>query len=243
MANQSRLIKPKWELHDLNNNVEHDLFEDLIVEFNDIAGIKMNYYIRNTDDRTEIDHIYGEPLYQNTFWYTAKQSKLLYEVTEEPSLTDIFGIVSEDQIQYATMPKFTFIRDINKNATDVTATPSAAPKPGDVIKTIWNDRAYEVVDVHEEEQIFQLKKFAWGFILRPYRFSEESDSARTVVGEHVYTPTEEIDTSTESTPLTATYAHRTDDETYNAETENELIEKESNDIDNYGDVDTSIYGY
>jgi hypothetical protein len=236
MANQSQLIKPKWTLHDLNANPEHDLFQSYIVEFNDISGIEVDYYIRIEGVDTEIDHIYGEPLYQNTYWSTAHRTKLIYETTEEPSITDLFGTVSDDQIQFASMPKFTFYRDVNANAVDVTNV-SAAPKAGDVIKTIWNDRAYEVVEVHEEIQVFQLNKQAYQFILKPFRFSEQGDSADSIA-ELTFEPTEFIDTSTESTPLTATYAH-----TDNTELENETIDKESDEIDDYSDVDTSIYGY
>jgi hypothetical protein len=224
----TKLIKPKWELHDLNNNVEHELYESLIVEFTDISGIEVDFYIRNETGQTEIDHIYGEPLYQNTFWNPPRRTKVIYEVTEEPTLTDMFGIVSEDQVQYAFQPKFTFSRDVSG---------SVNPKVGDVIKTIWNDRAYEVVDVGEEAHIFQLNKRVWEYILRPFRFSEQSDSARNI-SPFTFGPTEEIDISLESTPLTAAYAHDN-----NTETENELIDKESNEIDNYSDVDTSVYGF
>ena len=43
----SGLIKPKWDLHHLQQNVEHDLFESVIVEYTDISGIKCLYYIRD----------------------------------------------------------------------------------------------------------------------------------------------------------------------------------------------------
>ena len=58
MASSSKLIKPKWELYNLENNPEHELFEDYIVEFTDIAGIKIEYYIR--DEAIEMDTLYGE---------------------------------------------------------------------------------------------------------------------------------------------------------------------------------------
>ena len=94
------------------------------------------------------------------------------------------------------------------------------PKPGDVIQTIWNDRSYEIADVHEEENIFQLKKLVWNFVLRPYRFSEQSTDANQILdftnisGEekHVTRPPTDpaIETYhdgasryTESTPVTA----------------------------------------
>jgi hypothetical protein len=144
----------------------------------------------------------------------------MYEPTEEPTLTGMFGIASEDIVQYAQCPKFTFSRDVSAGYH---------PKPGDVLTTIWNDRNYEVVDAHEEEQIFQLNKPIWAFILRAYRFSEQSDSAKDILNASRQ-PTTEIDPDTMTTPLTA-YG------------DNEFIESESNDIDRYNDVDTSIYGY
>ena len=38
--------RPLWDLHQIEGNVEHDLFQSLIVEFTDISGIKIKYYIR-----------------------------------------------------------------------------------------------------------------------------------------------------------------------------------------------------
>lgn len=209
MANSNRLIKPKWELYDITEeNIEHKLFEDYIVEFTDISGIKINYYIR--DESIEMDTLYGESV--NTAYSDAYSTKLIYEVTDEVSITNSFGIVSEEMIQYGFIPKFTYGRDVSIEYD---------PKPGDVIKTLWNDRSYEIIDVGEEAHIFQLKKMVWEFILKPYRYSEQSDSAKSILK----TPD-----STLSDPITA-YGN------------NEWIEEESDDIDTYSDVDSSVYGY
>jgi len=54
------------------------------------------------------------------------------------------------------------------------------PMPGDVIKTLWNNRNYEIVDTGAESQIFGAKKLIWEFILRPYRFSEQSLKAEEI---------------------------------------------------------------
>lgn len=219
MANINKAIKPNWALHDLYNNIEHDLFESYIVEFTDIAGIEVDYYIRN-EDAIDSDRLYGEPLYQNILYNPARRTKVLYETTEEPTITGPFGIVSEDQIQYAFQPKFTFSRDVSGSGH--------LPKPGDVIKTVWNDRAYEVVDVGEEAHIFQLNKLVYEYILRPYRFSEQSSQAKAI-GIFNVDPSPELD-STLITPLSA-YG------------DNKFIEEESDSIDLYDDVDTGIYGY
>lgn len=211
MSKSSMLTKPKWELYHVEDNIEHEYFTEVITEFNDISGIKIEYWIR--DPSTNEDTLYGEPS-DEAEYLGPYETKVLYDVTEEMTMTNTFGIVSEDMIQYAFMPKYTFTRDVN-TVND--------PKPGDVIKTLWNDRSYEIVDVGEEEKIFQLKKVVWEFILRPYRFTEQSDTAKEILK----TPD-----STLTTPVTA-YG------------DNEWLEDQSDDVYEYDEnnVDTSIYGY
>lgn len=217
--------KPQWELHHLQGNVEHDLFESVIAEFTDISGIICKYYIRD-ESRTK-DYLYGE--YPATRYFGPYETKLIYEPTEEPTLTTGFGINSEEVISWTSIPKFTFSRDVSAGYH---------PKPGDALITLWNDRAYELADIHEEEKIFQLKKMIWGFVLRPYRFSDESDSARAIF-RGVRPPTDpksvnqrtNLDTTTE--PLSAFG-------------DNDHLEGESDEIFDYDanpDYDTNIYGY
>jgi hypothetical protein len=213
-----KLIKPKWDLHQLQDNVEHDLFESVIVEFTDISGIECLYYIR--DEGTPKDYFYGES--DRTRYLNAHPTRLIYEPTEEPTLTTGFGIYSEEMISFASIPKLTLTRDVSAGYH---------PKPGDAIITLWNNRAYEIADVAEEEKIFQLKKMIWGFVLKPYRFSEESESAREISRFNRDPSPEVRDTLT--TPLTA-YG------------DNEEITEESNEIFDYDkdvDIDSKIYGY
>lgn len=216
MANISKAIKPKFNLYDISNNIETDLFENYIVEFTDIAGIEIDYYIRD-EHVSEVDTLYGEPLYQNLMYRPAHRSKFIYEPTEEPTLTTPFGINSEEIIQFALIPKYTFTRDISGA--------NYHPKPGDVVTTIWNSRSYEIVDVGEEERIFQLSKMIWEFIMKPYRFSEQSQSARDIA---LF--------SRQPTDLVAS-------EPISGFGDNAYIESESEKLDTYADVDTGIYGY
>lgn len=215
----SNLMKPKWDLHHIEGNPEHDLFEGAIAEYTDIRGIKVKYYIY--DDSVKSDYFYGETVRKR--WLGSYETKLIYDPTEEPTLTTGFGINSDETISFAAIPKFTFTRDVSGGVVKF------HPKPGDVVVTIWNDRAYEIVDVSEEDKIFQLKKMVWSFVLKPFRFSEESESAEEI-SRFTRRPTDPDLTSTMSEPLTAFG-------------DNEEIENESNDIDNYSDVDTEIYGY
>jgi len=208
----------EWELYDISSNVEQDLFKGYITEFTDIAGIRIEYYIR--DESIEMDDLYGEST--NTSYMTPKETKIVYDVTEEPTMTTGFGINSEEQIQYALMPKFTFTRDVSGGYS---------PKPGDVIKTIWNNRVYEIADVDEEAHIFHLNKQIWSFILKPFRFSDQSQSIGNNVGPDDITqfnrdPSPELNPDTTTQPLTA-YG------------DNKFIEEESDEIIDY---DNSIYG-
>jgi hypothetical protein len=153
------MTKPTWEMYDISDeNQEHDLYDSVIVEFNDISGTKIDYYILNPS--ISYDTLYGESTEVN--YLGPYETKVVYEVTEEVTMTNVFGIVSEEMIQYAEMPKTTFSRDVSANYV---------PRPGDVIVTKWNERAYEIVDVGEEAKIFQLMKLAYEFILKPFRFS------------------------------------------------------------------------
>ena len=214
-----KLTRPKWSLHQLTDNVEHDLFESVIVEFTDISGIECLYYIR--DEGLKKDYFYGESD-RTRYLLPAKSTRLIYEPTEEPTITTGFGINSEESISFASIPKLTLSRDVSAGYH---------PKPGDALITIWNNRAYEIADVSEEEKIFQLKKMIWGFVLKPYRFSEESDSAREI-SRFNREPTPQL-RDTLTTPLTA-YGN------------NEELEEESDEIFDYDkslDIDSKIYGY
>ena len=208
--------KPLWQLYHIQDNVEHNLYESVIVEFTDISGIVINYYIR--DGNRENDYLYGEG--PASRYFGPYETKVLYEPTEEPTLTTGFGINSEEVISYSSLPKFTFSRDVSAGYH---------PKPGDVLVTPWNNRAYELADVEEEEKIFQLKKMIWGFALKPYRFSDESQSARNIT-RFTREPTDpNLIKDTTTQPLTAFG-------------DNKDLDEESDQIFDYGpDYDTSIY--
>lgn len=211
--------KPKWILEQLNGNIEHDLFESIIVEFVDISGISCQYFVR--DESRQADYLYGE---NNSIRYFGPyKTKLTYEPTDEPTLTTGYGTNSDEVISWASIPKFTFSRDVSAGYN---------PKPGDVLITNWNNHAYELADIHEEEKIFQLKKMIWGFVLKPFRYSDQSQSARNIT-RFTRSPTDEnLIKDTTSEPLSAFG-------------DNTRIENESDEIFDYEDnnVDSKIYGY
>lgn len=163
---------PTWDAYDItSSNQEHDLFESVVVEKNDIFGAEVYYY--RVDGKEDLDTLYGEN--PNTYWESLRKTKATYQPTEELSVIESFGITSDETIQYMYIPVYTFRRDVLGDVSDITA-----PVAGDVIVTPWNTRNYEVVDVGLEDNIFQYGKFIYELILRPFRFSSQSSSAETI---------------------------------------------------------------
>lgn len=194
------LTKPKWSLYDLQYNSEHALVEGYLAEYTDIAGIKATVYRR--DDSVPYDPLYGE--HTNTSYTSAGNTKIIYDVGEEPNLWSSFGQFGGDIIT-AHIPQCVWRRDISQ---------TVEPNIGDVVYIEWLGREFEIVHVDNDDRIFQLKKMIYILVLRPYRFSEQSATATELF--------------TETVPMSG-YG------------ENEWIETQSNEIDNYTDVDDSIY--
>ncbi|MFA5025405.1 MAG: hypothetical protein WC503_02790 [Candidatus Shapirobacteria bacterium] len=149
---------PTWTVDTREQTYEHDLFESLAVESNDIFGTEVDYYILTSIDDGNADPFYGED--QNEYYSGPFKTKVTYKPTTELSMIDMFGITSQENITYAQMPKFTFNRDID---------PNRDPMAGDIVYMPWNGRAYSITDVGEEENVFLARKFIWEFMMRPYK--------------------------------------------------------------------------
>jgi hypothetical protein len=200
---------PQWQVHDLGDNPEHDLFESIITEQNDIYGFEILYY--RYDQSKEMDTLYGED--QTAQFLTPKRTKLTYSPTEEVRIADMFGLVGDEAISYLQMPRYTFRRDVIEDLETL-----EEPIAGDVIHFLWNSISYEVVDVGLELNIFQNRKFSYEMRVKPYRYAEQSTSHEEAL-------------STDNTAQVSAWG------------DNEWIEEESNNIDNYTNVDETIYGY
>lgn len=204
---------PSWELLELDQEEqEYILFDSVASEFNDISGFPIDYYIKlNIEDA---DYLYGED--PNEEFSQPYRTKLVYEPSEEPEVLNVFGISSDDTLTYTQITKTVFHRDVTDEV----------PKVGDVIQTLWNNKLYEIVEVGSEQKIFQGMKLIWEFIMKPYRHSEESDSAEEMlfnIPEDDEFP--DINTTTESKELSA-YG------------DNKDLEQEPD-----NSPDSSIYGY
>jgi len=158
MSNILNTSGPTWAVDTREQTYEHDLFESLCVESNDIFGTEVDYYVLTSIDDNNADPFYGED--QNEYYSGPFKTKVTYKPTTELSLIDMFGITSQENITFAQMPKFTFNRDVDE---------SRLPMAGDIVHMPWNDRTYSITDVGEEENIFLSRKFVWEFMMRPYK--------------------------------------------------------------------------
>jgi len=211
----------EWELLDfVEGEPEHDLFESINSEFNDIAGFPIHYYIKQDED-DDIDYLYGEDSvsgYSNEY-----RTKIIYEPSEETSVLNVFGFSSGDEISFAMITKKVFTRDVAIESGNS----SISPMVGDVIRTLWNNKLYELTEVGSEQKVFQGKKMIWEFILKPYRSAEESVSENDML----FDDSSGVDDFPEINETTTT-------ESLSAYGDNEDIEEESDDI-----TDSSVYGY
>lgn len=167
-------VPANWNMYD-QENPEHRLFESNLCEITDIQGFPIEYRIL----LPKSDYLFGED--PNSRLSYPSYTKVIYSPETETNLLDMFGLTADDTIQYMMIPKAIFTRDLAMVFTD-TLGPSAfiQPRVGDVIKTIWNNRNYEVVNISEEDDIFLAKKFTYSLILRPFRYSEQSTEHREV---------------------------------------------------------------
>ena len=217
-------FKPKLEVIDFTKyHLEATLFDTMASECVDIAGFKINYYIH---DPQNIDRIYGEdPLEKYKGPYL---TKIMYRPEKETNLVDVFGIASGDTIVSAEFTKTTFTRDVSAGFLEGIE----KPKPKDAIKTLWNNKLYEIVDVADENKVFLGNKLIWTLTLRPFKFSESDESVETML----FTKPTSADMplhndTTESLPTSA-YG------------DNDQIGVEAgNNAGDISDIDSRIYGY
>lgn len=213
--------KPTWELEEIENNIEHDLFDSIIVENNDIAGFNIHYYVFDPDDSGG-DYLFGE--YKELKFYGPYDIKVTYKPTNENMNMTGFGLFADDVIQYVYLPITTFNRDIYKDGSIV---PYNKPKVGDVIVTLWNSNEYEIVDVGKEDNIFNSKKFVYELILKPFRYSDDSKNTNDIINDDPF------NINPDNHPTIDDFG------------ENDKIENESKKIYDYDedDVQTNLYGY
>ena len=226
-------IKPDWQLVDLNENTdnyESELAESIMVEFVDIAGFPVEYYIFNPKN---IDVLYGESSFNELDG--PYRTKVVMEPSKEPYLANVFGFVGDQKIEYAEMPKAMFLRDVQEQLNikyDLDFDPEdIQPKPGDVIHCLWNDEKMEIVNVNSAEKIFQARKHVWSFTLKPYRIGNEGSTETELLSE-------EVDIN-DFDDRNQTYKKIT---LKQSNKEKLILNKKANVLDSQ-DIDSAYYGY
>jgi len=236
-ASQPICSKPNWSMYDLDS-CEHNLFQSSICEITDISGFPIEYRIL----KPKHDYLFGEDP-NNKLSYPSV-TKCIYAPETETTILEIFGLTADDTLQYMTIPKAMFVRDLTSVFTD-TLGPSAfiQPRMGDVIRTLWNDRHYEIASIDEEQNIFLGKKFTWDLVLRPFRFSEQSDEHREVHTGLPDDPFDDIITGDYEPPEKGEVPNLSK-HTYFEHTfgDNTNIEHESDEIHDYPDPDERAFG-
>lgn len=163
-----------WSMYD-DNNPEYMIFESNLCEVTDISGFPIEY-------RTLLpknDRLFGED--PNSGLSDPATTKVIYAPETESNLLDLFGLTADDTLQYMFIPKLIFSRDMSGIFEEFLGDNIAVrPRVGDVITTLWNNRNYEITNISEEDDIFLAKKYTYSLILKPFRFSEQSDEHREV---------------------------------------------------------------
>lgn len=220
-----------WNLYNIVDNPEHCLYDSSLVELNDIAGFPIEYRKLLADN----DQLYGED--PNSNLSDALYTKMTFEPSDEVAILEMFGITADDTMSVINIPMTTFTRDLSGGYHDIDPNLKVYPEVGDVIKTLFNNKNYEIVNISEENNIHQGKKFVYTFILRPFRYSEQSPSFR------------EVHTGLEDDPFATIVqtpsGNDVDQHNYSSVEygDDEHIEEESEIIYSYDDVDTSQFGY
>ena len=230
-------IKPAWDMYDTSEcNPEHAFFDSTLVEYNDISGFAVEVRVLLHND----ERLFGED--PNASLSDPILTKVTFEPTEESSILSTWGISFDDTMQYMMIPKATWKRDATATytSTDELSAMAIVPKAGDVVTVLFNGKNYEITDVGSTGTIFNSKKFVYEFILRPYRFSEQSDEHRMVEMGLYDDPF--------ATMTTNPTGGMVEQNNYGTDQfgDNEFIEDESDKIDDYRDItdpDKGAFGY
>jgi hypothetical protein len=188
--------RPQLSMYDIEpTNQDHMLFEDLIVERNDIYGIAAEYYVLKFESEDHPpDRLYGEnPMEAFDGPYLTKVN---FIPVDETSVGDIFGIVNQETLaDNITIPKYTFTRDVSASSyalheTVHTSGSVAQPMAGDLIHFPFSEITYEIVNVCHSQTTFLAGRFYWELNAKLYKTTQTG---------HIPDP----DTLTNATPLSA----------------------------------------
>ena len=220
-----------WNLYNVTNNPEHCLYDSSLVELNDIAGFPVEYRKLLANN----DQLYGED--PNSNLSNPMYTKMTFEPTDDTNIIEMFGLTSDDTMSVISIPMTTFQRDLSSFYNDIDPNLKVQPEVGDIIKTLFNEKNYEIVNISRESNIHLGKKFVYTFILRPFRYSEQSKSFRDV---HMGVEDDPFATIVQTPSGNDVEQHNYSEIKYG---DDDFVEDESDVIYEYDDVDTSQFGY
>jgi hypothetical protein len=157
-------------------DADRHLYSDLMAEGFNIYGTPMMYYAITYD--TTYDPLFGEDSLRRIS--RKFPIKAMYELPPEEELYQKFGIEGLDNFEMHVSKKH-FGEASKYDTSGVELFPSQynqgkenayseyTPKAGDILRAEYNNTYYEIVEVHEEEQMFLQGKHAWKFRVRVFR--------------------------------------------------------------------------
>ena len=155
---------------------ERRLFDLLITEAYNKHGVSMIYYPISFD--VNYDKLYGEDLDRKII--RKFNLMVFYTLPRVEKLWSKFGIEGMDNFSMFCSKKHFQVA----SQYDYTQTSASfgvyVPKIGDIIRALYNNYYYEIVDIKEESgQYLQSPQHMWEFLVKPYRDTRLSLSATT----------------------------------------------------------------
>ncbi len=146
------------------------LYDSIITECYNKFGVPMIYY--SIDYDVEYDKLFGEDmdrLIERKFHCMG-----FYELQEEIELFTRFGIEGIDNFHiYISKKHFEVAStysiasyNITGDTTGISAYPTIVPKRGDIMKSLYNNRWYEIVNIQAEQEQFLQNKHSWDLIVK-----------------------------------------------------------------------------
>jgi len=160
----------------VNSNLyssEKNLFDLLATECINFHGICCEYYLTTWDENH--NRIWGEDM--DRFYVRSFDFMSMMEIPQEIGIHSVQGLNLQDMFHlYVTFKHFQAASGFGEGNV------SFQPKTGDVIKTKFNERFWEIVDVGQETPDMHLQtKHAWDITVIPWINEQISLTADTTI--------------------------------------------------------------
>jgi hypothetical protein len=157
-------------------DADRNLYKNVQSEAFDIYGTPMMYYIVTYD--TLYDPLFGED--NNKRIYRKFPIKVVFDLPKEEDAYEKFGLENLDNFEmhisikhFEAMSKYEtsgvniYPSQFNAGKTDIYDV--YTPSVGDILLAEYSDIYYEIVNVHQEEEMFLQGKHAWKFVVRVFK--------------------------------------------------------------------------